>query len=321
MSEFLKTRLLTHPSRRTMMKGLAGMGLLASMRTASAQDSLLVGDQKGGTHALLSAATSGHIDNAMIKWSLFAGAPMLIQALAANAVDAGAIGDAPLAFAQDGTSTIRAIAGIQSDGTTTAIITRHDSPIHTVGDLKGRSIATLRAQTGHYLTLAALRAAGMHDDDVRFVFLPPVSARAALQTGAVDAWATWGPYVSTAVITDGAREIVNGGQLMSGLSYIVATVDALHAKKDALATYIRQLKAAHQWGRAHLDEYATAWAADVGFPLAVARHVVPTMLGNVVTLDPHVIQKQQDVCDFMYDTRMLSHRLDARAIMDTGFIL
>ncbi|MBM9401451.1 ABC transporter substrate-binding protein [Gluconacetobacter azotocaptans] len=307
-------------TRRGLVRGLLAGGTLAAAGPAlAAPVPLRVGDQKGGARSLLAAAGQDHVPDYPLQWSLFAGAPMLIQALAADAIDTGVIGDAPLVFAQGGADTIRAVAGIQTDGTMTAIVVRHDSPIRSVRDLKGRSVATLRAQTGHYLALAALREAGLHDDDVHFVFIPPVSAKLALQTGAVDAWATWGPYISDAKVADGAREIVNGGRLMSGLSYVVATESALRTRRDAVADYVRRLRAGHDWMHTHLDEYAAVWAADVGLPLAVAKDVVRATQGTVVPLGPDVVRKQQAVSDFMFDTRMIPRRLAATAVMDTRF--
>ncbi|WP_323990919.1 ABC transporter substrate-binding protein [Nguyenibacter sp. L1] len=312
------------PSRRHVLGALGvASGLLSSLGLnrprAWADTPLRIGDQKGGARSLLEAAGMTTDGALPVQWSLFAGAPMLIQALAANAVDAGVIGDAPLVFAQAGGVPVKAIAGIQTDGTTTAIVVAKNSPLRSVRDLKGKRVATLRAQTGHYLTLAALRAAGMKDDDVAFVFIPPVSAKLALQSGAVDAWATWGPYISDAKIADGAREIVNGGKLMSGLSYVVATEAALRNRRDNLTAYLRRFRAAHRWMLTHQDAYAEVWGRDVGLPLPVARDVVRGLVGTVVPLTPDIIAKQQQVSDFMAETRMVPRRLDTAGIVDSSF--
>ncbi|GBR04102.1 aliphatic sulfonate ABC transporter substrate-binding protein [Acetobacter oeni] len=253
-----------------------------------------------------------------LQWSLFAGAPMLIQALTADAVDVGVIGDAPLVFAQAGASPIKAVAAIQTDGTMTAVIVRKDSPIRSVKDLKGRSVATLKSQTGHYLMLAALREAGLRDDDVRFVFIPPAAARMALQTGSVDAWATWGPYIAEAKINDGAREIVNGGHLMSGLSYVVATTAELRTRRDDIIAYTRLLRDGHQWMLTHEEDYATAWGKETGLSLPVAREVVRTMKATVTPIDPAIIQKQQFVSSFMTETKMIPATLDAGNVVDSS---
>lgn len=307
--------------RRFLLRSLLAASALPCLPECAwaAATALRVGDQKGGAHALLTAAGLAAQNSLSLQWSLFAGAPMLIQALTAGAVDVGVIGDAPLVFAQAGGCPIKAVAGIQTDGTMTAVIVRKDSRIHTVADLKGKSVATLRSQTGHYLMLAALRKAGLKDNDVRFVFIPPTSAKMALQNGSVDAWATWGPYIAEAKINDGAREIVNGGDLMSGLSYIVATDEACAAKSEEIRAYCRLLHEGHVWMLTHQDDYASAWAKETGLSVPVAREVVKTMVASVVPLDATVLKKQQSVSDFMTETRMVAPRLDTGAIAASGF--
>ena len=57
-----------------------------------------------------------------------------------------------------------------------------------IGDQKG--------QTGLFLVFAALHAAGLRSEDVQFVFLAPSDAKAAMMSGSVDSWATWGPYIA-----------------------------------------------------------------------------------------------------------------------------
>lgn len=305
-------------SRRVFLAGLSsatGAHLLSRSRALAATP-LHVGDQKGGAQALLTAAGLTTRSPVPLQWSLFAGAPMLIQALTAGAVDVGVIGDAPLVFAQAGGSPIKAVAAIQTDGTMTAIVVRKDSPIRSIQDLKGRSIATLKSQTGHYLTLAALRDAGMHDDDVRFVFVPPTAAKMALQNGSVDAWATWGPYIADAKIDDGAREIVNGGRLMSGLSYVVATDEALQNQRNAIIAYNRLLRDGHQWMLTHAEDYAVAWSRETGLSLPVAREVVRTSMASVVPITPDILRKQQGVSDFMTATKMIPGSWDAKAVTD-----
>ncbi|MEJ1976384.1 MAG: ABC transporter substrate-binding protein [Acetobacteraceae bacterium] len=189
---------------------LAAPFVLRAVGAAAAPSVLRIGDQRGGAQPLMEAAGVLHDLPYRLEWSQFAGAPMLMEALNADAIDAGGIGDAPLVSGIASAIPMRAVSVTQSDGAVTSLVVPHDSPIHTVAALKGRSIATLRGQTGHFLVLAALDRAGMKPSDVRFVFIAPAEAKAALAAGSVDAWATWGPYIALATVQDGAREIVNG---------------------------------------------------------------------------------------------------------------
>ncbi len=304
------------PTRRAL---LAGGSLLLARPALAAQTVLRIGDQKGGAQPLMQAAgVLGGLPY-RVEWSQFAGAPMLMEALNADAIDAGGIGDAPFVFGIASAIPMRAVSATQSDGAVTALVVPGASPIHTVADLKGRSVATLKGQTGHFLVLAALQAAGLRADDVHFVFIAPSDAKAALMAGSVDAWATWGPYIALAEVQDGAREVVNGRGLMSGQSYTVASEAAIRDKRDALGDFLRRLRLAREWGLANPDAQARVWAEQTGFPTAVGRVVVDTAQTRTVAIDDIVIAAQQRVADFFQTARVIRQTQSAAGYFDRSF--
>jgi sulfonate transport system substrate-binding protein len=201
----------------------------------------------------------------------------------------------------------------------TALVVPRDSPIRVVADLKGRSIATLKGQTGHFLVLAALQAAGLKPSDVRFVFIAPSEAKAALASGAVDGWATWGPYIALAKVSDGAREIVNGRDLMSGQSYTAASDDAILGKREALSDFLHRLRLAREWGLANPEQQAKVWADQTGFPLPVGRVVVDTAQTRTVPIDDAVIAAQQRVADFFALAHVIPQAQTAASSFDRSF--
>ena len=298
---------------------LAAAPLLLARRARAGQPVLRIGDQKGGAQPLMEAA--GVLDALpyRLEWSQFPGAPMLMEALNAGAIDAGGIGDAPFASGIASAIPMRAVSATRADGAVTALVVPGASPIRTVADLKGRSVATLKGQTGHFLVLAALRRAGLRADDVRFVFIAPSEAKAALAAGGVDAWATWGPYIALARIQDGAREVVNGRDLMSGQSYIVAGTEAIAAKRAALGDFLRRLRRAREWGLANPDEQARVWASQTGFPVPVGRMVVDTAQTRTVAIDDEVVAAQQQVADFFRAARVIPDTQVAAAYFDRSF--
>ncbi len=298
---------------------LAGLLSVPAVSRAQAGVVLRAGDQKGGVRALMEA--SGVLANAPFKveWSLFNGAPMLLEALNAGAIDIGDIGDAPLISAIAAAIPMKAVSVVRSDGAVTAVVVPAASPIQDVAGLKGRRIATLRGQTGHYLVLAALRQADMSAADVQFVFLPPDEAKAALASGAVDAWATWGPYVSLAKLADGAREIVNGHYLMSGQSYQVATDAAIAEKPTVIGEYLHRLRQAYEWGMDNPDQQAAAWCRQSGFPLNVGLDVVEVSVSRCIPIDDAVIAAQQQVEDFFYASKVIPSAHDVAPWFDRSF--
>ncbi len=298
---------------------LAGASLLLARPAFAAQTVLRVGDQKGGAQPLMQAAGVLGGLAYRLEWSQFAGAPMLMEALNADAIDAGGIGDAPFVSGIASAIPMRAVSATQADGAVTAVVVPGGSSIRTVADLKGRSVATLKGQTGHFLVLAALQAAGLRADDVRFVFIAPSDAKAALSAGSVDAWATWGPYIALAKVQDGAREVVNGRTLMSGQSYMVASNAAIRDKRDALGDFLRRLRLAREWGLANPDEQARVWAEQTGFPFAVGKVVVDTAQTRTVAIDDAVVSAQQRVADFFQASRVVRQPQTAADYFDRSF--
>src|ERR1700733_12075200 len=210
--------------------------VLAGMITqAVAGVTLRVGDQKGGNQSLLSA--SGELAGLpyQIEWSEFPAAAPLLEALNAGAIDVGYVGNAPFLFAYATGVPARVISVVRQNSDGLAIVVPAKSPIQKVGDLKGRRIGTGRGSIGHYLVLATLQKAGLRAEDVNLVFLGPIDARAALTSGAIDAWSTWDPYTSMLELFEGARRVADGNGFPADKSYVVAGVGAIREKRAALA--------------------------------------------------------------------------------------
>lgn len=171
-----------------------------------------------------------------IEWKEFAAAAPLLEALGAAAIDVGLVGDAPFTFAAAANVPAKAIAAIRQSREGLAILVPENSPIKSIDDLRGKKIATGRGSIGHQLVLAALAAKGWAAGDVQLVFLAPSDAKIAYSQGSVDAWSTWEPYVSQEEVLFKARRVISGEGLTPGLSFVVATPDAIRDKRAALRT-------------------------------------------------------------------------------------
>jgi hypothetical protein len=79
---------------------------------------------------------------------------------------------------------------------------------------------TGRGSIGHFLILKVLERAHIAPGSVDLIFMAPADAAAALRSGAVDAWATWGPYVATAEAA-GNRILADGRDYFSACSFDV----------------------------------------------------------------------------------------------------
>src|SRR5471032_2798574 len=300
------------------------LALLGSVHTAFADEvTLRVADQKGNMRAQLEAAGKLNDLPYKIEWSEFPAAAPLAEALNAQVVDVGIIGDAPLLFAEAAGAQVKAIAVDKSDAYGTALLVKPDSPIKTAADLKGKSIATNRGSIGHFVALKALVSAGLTAKDVNFRFLTPSDAKLALMQGSVDVWATWEPYTAFAETQDHLRVLVNGRGLWSGNSFLAATDNALkdRAKRVAIADYLQRLSDAQVWAYQHLDEYSQQLAKIIGFPLPAARLSFERRKSWWQPIDDATKVQQQQTADFYHDQGLLPVKLDVKVTFDESFIL
>jgi sulfonate transport system substrate-binding protein len=310
-----------HVSRRSVVVGLSALGFGSIGITARAEPTVLkAGDQRGGLRALLEAADELKNLPYQIQWSEFPAAAPLAEALNAEAVDFGPIGDAPLIFALAAGTRIKAFAVNRSDPYGTAVLVRPDSPLKTAADLKGKLIGTNRGSIGHFIALKALASAGLKPDDASIRFIPPAEAKMALTQGALDAWATWEPYTAIAETAGHARVLVSGRGQWSGLSFLAATDSALAKKRAALADFTQRVVRAQSWSYRHVPEYSAALARIIGISPDAARLQFERRATRWIDLDGQVLADQQRSADFYLDAGLLKKRLDVKTTVDNGVV-
>lgn len=292
--------------------GLAALSGSAQAHSVGHRALLRVGDQKGNLHALLDAAGALRDLPYDIQWTEFPAAAPLAEALNAEAVDVGPIGDAPLLFNIAAGVRIKAFAVSRSDPYGTAVLVRPDSPWRSAADLKGRSIGPNRGSIGQYVALRALAQAGLGLTDAQFRFLPPAEAKLALTQGALDAWATWEPYTAIAEAAGQARVLVNGRGLSSGLSFLAATDRALSVHKAVLSDFAQRIQQAQVWSYQHMADYSATLSRIIGIPLDAARLQFERRATQWIPIDDRVLKEQQDTADFFLRSGLLRQRLDVR---------
>ena len=284
---------------------------------------LNVGDQKGGSEALLRAA--GELDDLSykIKWSTFTSGPPLLEAINAGAVDVGAVGNTPPVFAAAAKSKIKVIAGTHSRSDDEAILVRKHSPLKRPAQLKGKTIAVAQGSSAHYQLIASLKKAGLTPKDVTFSYLQPADALAAFARGKVDAWAVWDPYTSQALDQAGARVLTTGEGVVNGLGFQVAAPAALDDKKKsaALKDYTDRLRRAQNWAFKHSDDFAKAWAKETGLPQKVALDAVRRTRGTAVAVavDKAAVASEQRIVDAFAAQKLIPRSFDFGEFVDPRF--
>ncbi|CAN7545088.1 aliphatic sulfonate ABC transporter substrate-binding protein [Rhizobium rhizogenes] len=143
-------------------------------------------------------------DNISIRWVQSAGSNKALEFLSAGAIDFGSTAGAAALIARVNGNPIKSIY-VFSRPEWTALVTRADSPISTVQDLKGKTIAVTRGTDPHIFLVRALADAGLKQSDVKLVLLQHADGKLALLRGDVDAWAGLDPLMAAAEVEDKAK--------------------------------------------------------------------------------------------------------------------
>ncbi|MET7474111.1 ABC transporter substrate-binding protein [Streptomyces sp. NPDC005648] len=282
-----------------------------------------VGDQKGGSEAILQAA--GELKNLdyKIKWSTFTSGPPLLEAVNAKAVDIGGVGNTPPVFAAGAGSKITVVAAFHGTSKGDAVLVPNGSKLTDPKQLKGKSVAVAQGSSAHYQLVASLKAAGLTLSDVKVKYLQPADALAAFTSGKVDAWAVWDPYTSQILQGRQGRVLTTGDGVTNGLTFQVAAPSALRDKKKAAAIkdYLERLRRATAWVYHHQEEWAKVWAKDTGLPYAVAlASVKRTNATRIsVAVDQPLIASEQRIADAFTQLKLIPRKVDFGDFVDTRY--
>lgn len=300
----------------TLAAALAGAMLSL---TAQAQ-TLTVGDQSYNAQAVMEAA--GVLDNLpyTLEWKQFTAGSPVAEALNANSLDIGLLGDAPVLFLGALGAPIKVVAVTRQNLDGVAILVKKDSAIHSLADLAGKRAAIWKGSWSQQLLLTALDKAGVPRGSLELRYLSALDASHALEGGSVDVIATWEPYV-TQQERQGARVLATAEGLIPAQSYIATNAKAVNAKRAQISDFLQRLKKAREWTRlspANTDAYADAWAKRTRADADIARAWFARARTDVAPLNPQVIVDAQKTVDFFAGLGLIKG-YPAASLFDTSF--
>lgn len=301
---------------RRLLLGAAALvaGTLGASAAAQAADTqvLHIGYQKGTPLTLLKS--QGVLDKALaakhfsVSWVEFPAGPALLEAMNAGAIDLGFTGAPPPIFAQSAGGRVVYLAAEPAGPHNEAIIVRADSPVKTVADLRGHTVAVARGSGSHYLLVAALEKAGLKPSDVRPIFLNPAEARAAFENGNVDAWVIWDPYLAVAQLATPTRTIADYADgIAQPYSFFLGEPDFVTAHQDVVQIVFHEILKNDRWVTQHTDETVKLVAQETGLPPATVRFFFARSKFGLQPLSPAVLDSQQRVADIFYEAKLIPH--------------
>jgi sulfonate transport system substrate-binding protein len=185
-------------------------------------------------------------------------------------------------------------------------------------DLKGSKIAVLAGTSSHYGVLKLLKEAGVAPNNVEIIDMAPPDAKSAFETGQVDAWAVWPPFVEQEELAGVGRALPKGDALIHSIMAVSGTFAAKNPTTvKALVSVLNETKT---WMIKQPEEARAIVAKELDIPLQVVERAWPRHDWSA-TLSDGVIADIQAKADFLFDGKYVYSKVNvAKQVVDKDYL-
>jgi sulfonate transport system substrate-binding protein len=305
-------------SRRGLLQGAGAAAILAAGPARAAGQQLKFSYQRSST--LLTILKEHHVLEGKLgpkgfepAWYLF---NEVLAPMTAGAVDFHAdVADAVPIFTQAAGAKLTIYAREAPSPQAEAIIVHADSPIKTVGDLKGKTVGVRRGSGAHFVLAAALKRAGLSFGDITPAYLAPTDAGPAFQQRSIDAWAIWDPFLAITESRTATRKLADATGLSGYQRYYLVNDDFVAAHPDVVQIVFDALVQTGKWVKANPKEAAAFLSPIWGnVPVEVVETVNSRRTYQVLPVAKSDLGDQQRIADTFYEFRLIPKAIDATSV-------
>ncbi|TDR04908.1 ABC transporter substrate-binding protein [Paraburkholderia silvatlantica] len=265
-----------------------------------------------------------------VQWKDFTSGAPLTNEMVAGKLDFGAMADFPgalngAAFQKAGRKSlfITVLEG-SIDGSGNGIVVPVNSPVHSIADLKGKTISVPFASTAHGMLLRAIKAQGWNPDtDVNIITQAPEVAGSTLKAGKIDAHADFVPFADLFPYRGIARKIYDGAQSHAP-TFHGALVDAAYAQKypEVVVAYLRAAIEANRLIAQDPEKYSLLIekVAGIEAPVDYLYHGPLGLQTRDLTWKPEYRQAVATAIDTLKLLKKTDVNLDANTFVDDRYI-
>ena len=206
-------------------------------------------------------------DGIAIVWVQSAGSNKALEFLNAGSIDFGSTAGSAALLAKINGNPIKSIY-VYSRPEWTALVSRKDTTIAKIADLKGKRVAVTRGTDPHIFLVRALLSVGLTEKDITPVLLQHPDGKTALIRGDVDAWAGLDPMMAQAEVEDGARLFYRNKEANTW-GILNTREEFLKDHPDLVRRVLAVYEEARKYSLANYDEVKKAFIAATKLPDAV----------------------------------------------------
>src|ERR1700751_2556584 len=203
-------------------------------------------------------------DGIGVRWVQSLGSNKALEFLNAGSIDFGSTAGSAALLSKINSNPIKSIY-VYSQPEWTALVTRKDTTISKIEDLKGKRVAVTRGTDPHIFLVRALLSVGLTEKDITPVLLQHPDGKTALIRGDVDAWAGPDPMMAQAEMRDGARLFYRDADANT---YGILNVREDFAKDhpDLVKRVLAVYETARKYAVAHPDEVEKSFITATKLP-------------------------------------------------------
>lgn len=307
------------------IKNILAVGLIIPAIGFSAEndkkaDELRIGYQKSDP-AFVLLKNGSYLENRLaslgvkVSWLEFPAGPQMLEGLNVGSIDFGTVGETPPIFAQAANAKITYVGYKPASPKAEAIIVQENSPIKSVAELKGKKVALNKGSNVHYLLVKALENAGLKYSDIQPVFLAPSDARAAFESGNVDAWVIWDPFLAAAELTIKAKTIKDGTSLVNNYQFYLAEESYASKKPEIVAIIFEELAKIDKAIANDPTSAAKTLSSINGLDAQALEKALSRATFSTHYLNDEVVKDQQKIADTFYDLKLIPKKLDIKSVV------
>ncbi|MEP0907456.1 aliphatic sulfonate ABC transporter substrate-binding protein [Leptolyngbya subtilissima ST-M1] len=254
-------------------------------------------------------------DNVKVEWVQSQGSNKALELLNSRSIDFGSTAGAAALLGKANGNPIKSVY-IYSKPEWTALVTRADTGISKVEDLKGKKVAATKGTDPHIFLLRALDQVGLSESDIEVVQLQHADGRTALERGDVDAWAGLDPHMAKTELEQGSKLFFRNPDLNT-YGFLNVREEFANAHPAYVERVLATYEKARQWSLENPAELESILAEAAGLEKNVAaKQLERTDLSNSVigTIHKDTITAAGDV---LKKSGVVPANTDVNAVVDS----
>ncbi|WP_339309478.1 aliphatic sulfonate ABC transporter substrate-binding protein [Paenibacillus sp. FSL k6-2145] len=256
-----------------------------------------------------------------VEWLEFQSGPPMIEAMASNHLDFAGMGNMPPISAQAAGIDFKIISQLLDGKNNVAIIVPKDSPIKSIADLKGKKVAVTKGSNAYNFLYLVLEKAGLGNSDIQEIQLQPDETQPSFESGKVDAWAVWDPYITLNALSGKGKVLADGeSEGVLSPSFQLVRSDFANEHPELVTLYLKTFEKARQWEANHQEEAFQRYADERNIPIELVKGMQSRAAMINIPVSDETIADQQNTANFQFELGTIRKEINVADVFDNQYI-